>query len=403
MTTTLTIPTQPLLDKMTALSDALSAEVYERPAEIHGFLLALASASHMFMIGEPGTGKTFLVDRGTARITGANGFHILMGNFTQPSDIEGVEDIAALKQGVRRRLATGYLPEADWAFLDEIWKANDSILNSLLAAFNERKWRNAGKWTDIPLSVAFMASNELPANDTLTAIYDRVAQRYQVNRIREEANFIKMMSQVLDPSPAPILTWDEVRAIQAEVKALPIDDSVQNVIAEIRRELYDDHNIDPSDRRFFQGLQVLRAEAWLDGCDRVEVDHVVSLINVLWDRPEQIPDVEKVVLEKANPLQRKTLDLLKDIEKIGETVQKAIESKDQEERQAFGMESQKKAREAGKDLKDLMTKAANNRKARGLVQQAKDRLHAHVKILITEVFKLPVETADAAATTTIGG
>lgn len=403
ITDTLTVPTQALLDKMNALSDALSGEIYERSAEIHGFLLALASGSHMFMIGEPGTGKTFLVDRGTARITGANGFHILMGNFTQPSDIEGPEDIAALKQGRRRRVADGYLPKANWAFFDELWKANDSILNSLLAAFNERMWRNEGRWEPIPLSVAFAASNELPANDTLTAIYDRIAQRYQVSRIKEEANFIKMMSQVLDPSPAPILTWDEVQQIQHEVRALPINDQVHTVVAEIRRELYDDHNIDPSDRRFFQGLQILRAEAWLDGCDQVEIDHVGALINVLWDRPEQIPDVEKTVLEKANPLQRKTLDLLKDIDMIGETVKKAVDCKDQEERQAFGMEAQKKAREAGKDLKSLMDKAANNRKARGLVQQAKDRLHGYVKELITEVFQLDEQSADAAASKTANG
>jgi MoxR-like ATPase len=377
-----------------ALFDALTSEVVERAQEIHGLVLALTSGSHIFLLGPPGTGKSFMIDRAFARIEGANGFHILMGNFTGPADIEGPEDIAGLREGVRRRLAKGYLPEADWAFLDEIWKANDSILNQMLAAFNERKWRNAGEWVDIPLSVVACASNELPANDTLLAIYDRIPQRYQVDRIKEPANFLKMMELQVDPNPEKILTWEDVKNIQAEVRGVRIGDAVRNSIAEIRHQLFEEYNIDPSDRRFKQGELILKAEAWLEGCDEVEVDHVSALVPCLWDRPDQIADVEKVVLEKANPLQRQTLSLLNDIEKIGDTVRKAVNAKDAEERQAFGMESQKKARDAGKELRDLLAQASNSKKTQALVLEAKDRLRTHIRLLITEVFKLPEGAAD---------
>ena len=42
-------------------------------------------------------------------------------------------------------LTTGKIPEADICFLDEAFKCNDGVLNSLLTALNERKYTNEGR------------------------------------------------------------------------------------------------------------------------------------------------------------------------------------------------------------------------------------------------------------------
>ena len=44
-----------------------------------------------------------------------------------------------------------YLPEASVAFVDEIFKANSAILNTLLTILNERLFDNGAKRVQVPL------------------------------------------------------------------------------------------------------------------------------------------------------------------------------------------------------------------------------------------------------------
>ena len=45
----------------------------------------------------------------------------------------------------------GFLPDADVAFLDEVFKANSSILNALLTLLNERVFDNGRSRIEAPL------------------------------------------------------------------------------------------------------------------------------------------------------------------------------------------------------------------------------------------------------------
>ena len=51
---------------------------------------------------------------------------------------------------------------AQVAFLDEIFKANSAVLNSLLTILNERVFDNGSKRLPVPLLAVVGASNELP-------------------------------------------------------------------------------------------------------------------------------------------------------------------------------------------------------------------------------------------------
>ena len=59
-------------------------------------------------------------------------------------------------------LTANKIPESHIVVLDEIFKANDGVLNSLLKALNEHVYTNEGVSVKIPVISFFSASNEIP-------------------------------------------------------------------------------------------------------------------------------------------------------------------------------------------------------------------------------------------------
>ena len=53
-----------------------------------------------------------------------------------PEELFGPISLKALEQDQFTRVVTGKLPEAQFAFVDEVFKANSAILNSLLTLLN---------------------------------------------------------------------------------------------------------------------------------------------------------------------------------------------------------------------------------------------------------------------------
>lgn len=71
--------------------------------------------------------------------------------------------------------------------IDETFKANSAILNTLLTLMNERLFHNDGQPTPCPLVTLFGASNELPEGRELEALFDRFLLRYEVSYLLLDA------------------------------------------------------------------------------------------------------------------------------------------------------------------------------------------------------------------------
>jgi MoxR-like ATPase len=176
---------KPLVEAAEALRQALSDSVrglVEREALAQMVALAGVAEEHVLVIGPPGTAKSEAVRRIAGSVNGRY-FEYLLGRFTEPSEIFGPIDLRRLKEGVVETETAGMLPEAQFAFLDEVFRASTAILNTLLGILNERVFRRGHSIIQCPLRVCVGASNALPEDDSLAAFADRFLVRIFVDPV----------------------------------------------------------------------------------------------------------------------------------------------------------------------------------------------------------------------------
>jgi len=289
--------------KLQDIRKALEERFFERSELIEGMLVALISKEMLFMLGQPGTGKSAICDA-LCSIFKGRFFTWLLSKFTTPEEIFGPLSLKALENDKYERVTTGKLPEADVAFLDEIFKGSSAILNTLLPIINERIFHNGTSPTKIPLQVVFGASNEIPQAEELAALYDRFALRFIVSKISDASSvkgLFDMAANGRTLSPMPTLTVKELEAEQKLAAEVKVPDQIINILVKLRTEV-EEKGIQVSDRRWVQSIRILKAYAHLDGSTEVKEDHLSILKNVLWSAPEQQKQIAKMVNSISNPL-----------------------------------------------------------------------------------------------------
>jgi MoxR-like ATPase len=381
-----TAPT--LQSKFSNLQKGMRKALIERNDEIDIFTLALLSRSHAFFLGSPGIAKSLLVESGMQLIDGLTDedyFHILFMKSTTREDVFGPLSISAFKEDRYKFLSEGYLPAAKIVFGDEFWKANGAIQNALLWATNERQYRNDGKIVDIPLHSMFIASNELPDDEALLAIYDRFPLRKIVNPIIEPSAFIKMLK--LSSAPLkPVISWDDVEKAAAEVKNVTIPDEVLEALVDVKAKLKE-KEINPTDRRFKKALEIVRARAWLDGETEAEVEHLQPLRYVLWSDPNDFPEVEKLMLGLSNPIDLEIMKIQTDLAKLNRDLDKAIaDPGDNEMRQRNGAAIYEKIKSAKEELVDISERLKGSKKRSAKLSEAADQVSNITKRMLSKIF-----------------
>lgn len=274
----------------------LNEMFYEREDEIRVILLALLTQSNIVMLGEPGVGKSALAKEVCNRIDGANYFQRLMRRDTVTDELFGPVSLSGLKNDQYKRNTTGKIPEAHIAFIDEVFKSNSTVLNGLLNIMNEKIYEDDTKIVDAPLLTLIGASNELPMEDDLSAVWDRFLFRLDVKDISDHMNFKSYLNDKVNRKNSPRTTisiidlMDEIE----QAKTVMLSEEIVDQLVELRAKLIT-KGMRLSARRFSFFIDVLRAEAHLDQRTEVTKDDFLSLENCLWMTPEQIPQVKEIV------------------------------------------------------------------------------------------------------------
>jgi MoxR-like ATPase len=143
------------VEAVRAALSAAQAGLVDREAIAEAVVLCAIASEHLLVIGPPGTAKSEAVRR-VATVLGGSYFEYLIGRFTEPNELFGPIDLRRLREGVVEVETAGMLPEADVAFLDEVFLGSTAILNTLLGLLNERMFRRGR--TAMPVGPRALAS-----------------------------------------------------------------------------------------------------------------------------------------------------------------------------------------------------------------------------------------------------
>ena len=374
-------PMHPVAEQMNNVAKYLRSIFFERNSAIEAMMLAVMSKQHMFMLGPPGTAKSDLVREFIGCIGGDyTYFEQLLSRTRADSAVLGPYNLPALRdKGDFRRRTTGFMPEANFTFLDEVGKMSPTLGHDLLAIANERIFHEVtedGKSTRrVPLYTLFTGSNELIANesDDAAALWDRLLIRVVVDYISESSNFAKFLLNRREDVERPTIDFaDLADAIDNVVPQIPVPQDVALAIIRLRDELRA-KEIVPSDRRWGQCLRVLRANAFLNGQETVSEDDVQVLRYCLWDVHTQIKDVERITGKVANPMNEKIQQALDSAEDIRKKIESMATEADTA-KGSYGAEANGKLRVIQNELKALHDEAVQQGRSVVKILEAKERV-----------------------------
>jgi MoxR-like ATPase len=258
----------------------------DREALVELVALSAVAREHLLVIGPPGTAKSVAVRR-MAQATGGRYFEYLLGRFTEPNEIFGPVDLRKLREGTVETDVSGMLPEAEIAFLDEIFQGSSAILNTLLGILNERVFRRGHTELVCPLRICVGASNSLPTDESLAAFADRFLVRVFVESIDDpQLETLLDSGWRLDHSKfSELASMDDIDSLAEAGQTVDLG-SVRPQLAHLLRILRS-AGIVLSDRRVVKAQSLVAAAAVLAGRSRPNDADLWPLIYVVPTQEQQ--------------------------------------------------------------------------------------------------------------------
>lgn len=249
--------------------------------------VCLIAGENLFLLGPPGTAKSALVHDLARRLEGQV-FDYLLTRFTEPQELFGPFDIRKLREGDLVTNTEGMLPEASFVFLDELLNANSAILNSLLMVLNERRFRRGRESRALPTLMVVGASNRLPEDDALAALFDRFLLRVRCDNVElEQMAEVLVAGWELDLGRHQAETGvsvEEVRQLHGLLHAADLSGVRPRYVELVHRLRH--AGIPISDRRAVKLQRLLAASALICGRLRVELSDL-WVLRYIWDTEEQ--------------------------------------------------------------------------------------------------------------------
>ena len=285
--------------KIREIGNAARKVFFEREEAIHAMECALVSGEHLIMLGPPGTAKSAIA-RYFAEAMDLEFYTTLLNPDTVKESIFGPISAKQLAESDTWTRKWSGLATADIAFMDEIGKASNQVINLLLTAMEEREAREAGNKIDLPIHTIVSASNETLDGDAAAA-WDRFTVRLIVREIGTLDSFIKMLTTDIEDRPCVPVSRDELKGMRTTARhmAKTTPTPVLAVLGEMKSERPEISQTYISDRRWSRTLRVAAGRALLYGHDEIRSEDLIVSKWMLWDDVDEVDKVHKWVEDKV--------------------------------------------------------------------------------------------------------
>lgn len=273
---------------LTAVAADLNSRWVGREDTIDALLHAIVAGEHVLITGPRGTGKSGLVRDVFNRFPWLTTFRTALNEHTDPDEILGRTQIPRIKEGDFTRDVKGRLPGCHLAFIDEITRGGQGLLDSFLPIMQEREFDNDGQMQPVPLRSFVAASNhnldqigDLPK--WFDALDDRFLLQVNVNYVAdlEMAKLVKIAVSASNfPKSSHTVSEAEFNAATVAVPTVTVPDKISEQLVQVQKTIAD-LGVEISDRRWMQSLKILRTSAVVNGRDTVNRTDFWSLRHVL--------------------------------------------------------------------------------------------------------------------------
>lgn len=269
-----------LIEQFTDGFRSIESTILGRKPQIRAIQLALLCKEHVLLVGPGGTAKSMLAeaifklfgpDTDSDKPDEVVVFKKLLMPSTQVEEIFGPVDIARLRAKAEWVHNTaGQMPKAHFAFLDELYRAQDGILESMMGILNERTF---GK-SDCPLHTAIGTTNFVSDSERLKPFVDRWFITIETPSITDKSILFELAETFLadgfTKASQPIMTYSELNYLTQMVRKVAIPKAMVEDIVNVASEYRAQSGVQLSDRRLLRALRVVQASAVLSG--RKEAD-----------------------------------------------------------------------------------------------------------------------------------
>jgi MoxR-like ATPase len=161
----------------------LRAHFIGRDAVLEQILYALLTREHALIIGDRGLAKSRLARSVFAQFEDTKQtFSLQLTRSTSVGQLVGGLDLQAFERGTYVHNLEGYIVKAHFAFLDELFDANDFVLRSLNGILNEREFLNGPQLEPASLHTAIGTTNYIRDTRESKAVLDRLLFKCVVHR-----------------------------------------------------------------------------------------------------------------------------------------------------------------------------------------------------------------------------